>query len=65
MRYIAAAIGLTFATADVRRVQADRRACNVVPDTSTPTPMPNLGTRPTKTRPVRRGTPRFTRPASV
>jgi hypothetical protein len=56
MRYIAAAIGLTFATADVRRVQADRRACNVVPDTTTPTPM----TRPTKTRPfdeARRASP--------
>jgi hypothetical protein len=65
MRYAAAAIGMTLATADVRREQANRRASNGTPGTAAQTATTVLATAPTKARRARRGLPRFTRPASA
>jgi hypothetical protein len=65
MRYAAAAIGMTYATADVRREQADRRARNGTPVAAAQTATTEPATAPTKTRRARRGLPHFTRPASA
>jgi predicted ATPase len=65
MRYAAAAIGMTYATAEVRREQAVRRARHGTPGTVDQTAKTVSVTGPAKSRSARRGLPRFTRPASA